>query len=211
MKHVSTVLSLIASLALGCTVPEPAVENADPASRAETLAQSSIIVDTHVDVPYRLEKEWVDVSEATKGGDFDYPRAVRGGLNAPFMSIYTPARLQETGGSRELADSLIDMMEDLEAAAPEKFSIARSVADVREDFARGLISLPMGNGTIFSQSIRKLPTGCAACSRPWPRSARAWRRRRASTGTSRRVSRTGRWCSRRTSPGATKSCARPAW
>ena len=64
-----------------------------PADRARQIAQESIIVDTHVDVPYRLYDAWEDVSVATEGGDFDYPRALAGGLNAPFMSIYTPAEL----------------------------------------------------------------------------------------------------------------------
>lgn len=40
---------------------------------ARRIAAESIIIDTHVDVPYRLERGWVDVSEATEGGDFDYP------------------------------------------------------------------------------------------------------------------------------------------
>ena len=60
---------------------------------AERIAKNSIIIDTHIDVPYRIVDQWEDVSNTTNGGDFDYPRAVAGGLNAPFMSIYTPAKL----------------------------------------------------------------------------------------------------------------------
>lgn len=50
----------------------------DPQIRAAEIAHTSIIVDTHVDVPYRLEEKYEDVTEATEGGDFDYPRAVAG-------------------------------------------------------------------------------------------------------------------------------------
>ena len=143
-------LSLIACAALAAAC-EPSQEPqaattaaADLQARARDIALSSIIVDTHIDVPYRLEEEWADVSEATAGGDFDYPRAVKGGLNVAFMSIYTPARLEAEGGSFELAENLIDMVEGIVAAAPEKFAIALSPADVEQQFEQGLLSLPMG-------------------------------------------------------------------
>jgi membrane dipeptidase len=95
---------------------------------------------------------------ATDSGDFDYPRAVLGGLNAPFMSIFTPAELEEAGGSKALADSLIDLVEGLVAKSPDKFAIAFSVADVREQFARGLISFPLGmeNGSPIEGDIENV-------------------------------------------------------
>ncbi len=58
------------------------------AATAEMLAQRAMIVDTHIDVPYRLFEEWEDVTQSTEDGDFDYVRARSGGLNIPFMSIY---------------------------------------------------------------------------------------------------------------------------
>ncbi len=126
--------------------------------RAERLARESIIVDTHIDVPYRMQEEPEDISQRTESGDFDYPRAVEGGLNAPFMSIYTPADLQESGGSRELADTLIDMVEGFEEQWPDKFSVARSPQDVRDDFKAGLMSLPMGmeNGAPIGDELTNL-------------------------------------------------------
>ena len=83
-------------------------------------SKSSIIIDAHVDVPYRVHDSREDVTVATDSGDFDYPRALEGALNAPFMSIYTQAELEATGGSRELADELIDLVEDIVARAPDK-------------------------------------------------------------------------------------------
>jgi membrane dipeptidase len=85
-----------------------------------------------------------DISQATESGDFDYPRAVAGGLNAPFMSIYIPARHQVTGDAKKVAEQLIGMVEGFERDAPDKFAVARSVADVRAHKEAGLISLPMG-------------------------------------------------------------------
>ncbi|MGB5352110.1 MAG: dipeptidase [Woeseia sp.] len=138
----------------------PAVDHAtaDHATRARELALGQIIVDTHVDVPYRLEEKWEDVSAATASGDFDYPRARAGGLNAPFMSIYTPASLEAEGRSKEVAETLIDMVEGIAQASPDKFAIARSAADVERQFAAGLISLPMGmeNGSPVEGDLANL-------------------------------------------------------
>ena len=61
------------------------------------------------------------MTRAAGGGDFDYPRARAGGLDLPFMSIYTPAELEAEGGAWQLANQLIDSMEALVARAPDKF------------------------------------------------------------------------------------------
>jgi len=136
-------------------VEQPAV---DLAAEALRVATTSIVIDTHVDVPYRLEARPEDVSEATESGDFDYPRAVRGGLNAPFMSIYTPAELEAKGGSKAVAEKLIDSVEAIVAGAPDKFAIALSPADLRKQFEAGLMSLPMGmeNGSPIEGDLANL-------------------------------------------------------
>ena len=128
-----------------------------PKTGAE-LAQSLLIIDTHIDVPYRLKQSWADVSSATEGGDFDYPRAIEGGLNAPFMSIYIPAKVDEAGGAFALADELIDGMESLAASAPDKFAIATCSDDLQSHFENNLISLPLGmeNGGPVAQSEEAL-------------------------------------------------------
>ena len=127
----------------------------DNAARAAEIARESIIIDTHIDVPYRLVDAWEDVSVATDGGDFDYPRAVAGGLNAPFMSIYTPAGLEAEGRSKEVAENLIDLVNRIVSESPDKFAIALSPADVEAQFEAGLISLPLGmeNGSPIEGDI----------------------------------------------------------
>jgi membrane dipeptidase len=119
---------------------------------AKELAQSTIMVDGHVDLPYRmkvggftLQREILDVSVRTPDGNFDFPRSKEGGLDAPFMSIYIPAGNQAIpGASKALADSLILMTERLANTFPDKFAMAYSPADVEANFEKGLISLPMG-------------------------------------------------------------------
>ncbi len=137
---------------------DPADSTASNAERAQALAQSSIIIDGHIDVPYRLYGGWEDVSEATEGGDYDYPRARAGGLNAPFMSIYTPAGLEAEGLSKERAEELIDIVERIVSESPDKYAIALSPDDVEAHFEAGLISLPMGmeNGSPIEGDLANL-------------------------------------------------------
>lgn len=142
--------SLLVLLALGlagCSGPSFSSDITVEA-RARSLSQDALIVDTHIDVPYRLRNAPDDISKATDGGDFDYPRAVRGGLDVAFMSIYIPASYQTTGGARALADSLIDGVEAIAQSHPDQFSVARSVGEVDRLRAPGrvLLALGMENG-----------------------------------------------------------------
>ena len=126
--------------------------------KAVELSEKFLIIDTHIDVPYRMKEKWDDISKRTKGGHFDYVRAKAGGLNAPFMSIYIPARYQKSGGAKALADSLIDMVKSFENKWPDKFSVAKSTDDVYKQFKKGLVSLPMGmeNGAGIENDIANL-------------------------------------------------------
>ena len=130
--------------------------------QAQQMAKQYLITDTHIDVPYRLHNGWVDVTGATEGGDFDYPRAVKGGLNLPFMSIYTPASMEEADGnadaSFELANQLIDSVEALVARAPNKFMMVSSVAEAEKAMQSGRIGLAMGmeNGSPVNHKLENI-------------------------------------------------------
>jgi membrane dipeptidase len=128
------------------------------AAEAQRIASDSIIVDTHIDVPDRLSDAPEDVSKATEGGDFDYPRAVAGGLNAAFMSIYTAAALEAEGKSRATAGERIDLVENIVASSGGKFALALSPEDVRKHFEQGVISLPLGmeNGSPIEGDLANL-------------------------------------------------------
>ena len=92
----------------------------------EDIAQGSLIVDTHIDTPYRIKAQldysgtYEDIAQNTSY-DFDYPRALSGGLNVPFFSIYLPADTEAAGTSFSLANELIDLMNSIIEANPEKF------------------------------------------------------------------------------------------
>ncbi|MFZ1289320.1 MAG: dipeptidase [Melioribacteraceae bacterium] len=126
--------------------------------RAVELSKKLLIIDTHIDLPMRLQYKWEDVTVKTLNGHFDYERAMQGGLNAAFMSIYIPADLEETNEAYKLADSLIDMVEYLAKTYSDKFAIAVSTEDVKNQFGKGIISFPMGmeNGSPINGSFEKL-------------------------------------------------------
>ena len=133
-------------------------EETELVATAGMLAQRVLIVDTHIDVPYRLFDDWADVTKSTQDGDFDYQRARSGGLNIPFMSIYTPAEAEEEGTSYALANQLIDSVEALVGRAPGKFVIAKTTDDAKQAMENGLIGLAMGmeNGSPIDGKLENL-------------------------------------------------------
>nr|WP_265090367.1 dipeptidase [Kangiella spongicola] len=150
MMRKTMIASLVVSAALGLVAcgSAPVVEEVAPdyAKQAQEISKKYVIADLHIDVPHRLHDSNEDISVATEGGDFDYPRAIKGGLDAPFMSIYIPANLEFEGEGKsfELANELIDNVEAIVAANPDKFALATSPAEVQANFEKGLVSLPMG-------------------------------------------------------------------
>jgi membrane dipeptidase len=150
-RRFTSLLAFVLLAAFACTPEKTELTDAELMEKAKDLAHQYIMVDGHVDLPYRMQvggftlrREPLDVSVRTDGGNFDYPRTKEGGLDAPFMSVYIPAQYQVTGGAKELADSLISMTERLTEQWPDKFAMAYSPDDIEKNFEQGLISLPMG-------------------------------------------------------------------
>src|SRR5512140_13435 len=110
----------LAALALGLAFARVTGAGSAPAApdldaRADRLARTLLIVDTHIDLPERLKDKMEDVCAATPDGDFDFPRAKAGGLKAAFMAVYVPASTEEGAPARAEADRLIDLVESVAA------------------------------------------------------------------------------------------------
>ncbi|OLE65049.1 MAG: hypothetical protein AUG03_06690 [Acidobacteria bacterium 13_1_20CM_2_68_14] len=116
----------------------------DPGTKARRLHARAIVVDTHVDAPYRLEKKWADVGERGATPHFDIPRALEGGLTAPFLAIYVPASFAEAGGAAREALDLIDLVQRVVQAHPKDLTAAGSVADIRQAKRDRKIAVLMG-------------------------------------------------------------------
>ena len=130
----------------------------DGVKQTAELAHQHLLVDTHIDVPYRLQQEWRDVSEAAADRDFDHPRGRAGGLDAAFMSIYIPAAVDAAGDAGPFADDLIDLVERMAHQAPEKFALATCADDLQRIKASGRIALPLGmeNGAPIAGNLANL-------------------------------------------------------
>ena len=132
--------------------------------KSKKLSKKFIIVDGHIDLPYRLKEagylkkdKILDLTKETDG-DFDYAKSKRGGLDAPFMSIYIPAEFQKSGGAKKLADSLINLVVKITNSFPTKFALANNPSDIKDNFSKGLISLPMGieNGAAIEKKLENI-------------------------------------------------------
>ena len=89
--------TILLSTALVLTfLPVAHASEATPAARK--LAQDAVIVDTHIDSPTELMKQWKDLGVA-QSGEFDYPKARAGGLDVAFMSIYTSPGQDDDGSA----------------------------------------------------------------------------------------------------------------
>jgi membrane dipeptidase len=146
------VLLILAAAAL------PAQAEDSKEALAREIARKHILVDTHIDAPYRLQEDWEDVTQTTRRGEFDVPRAVTGGLDIPFMSIYTPASMEAEGGSYQLANRLIDSVEAMVARAPDQMVMVSTAEAAKAAFEAGKVGLALGmeNGTPLEGDLAKL-------------------------------------------------------
>jgi membrane dipeptidase len=125
--------------------------------KAKELAHKFTIIDTHIDAPIKMYHNWKDIADSTDR-NFDYHKAKLGGLNIPFMSIYVPASTEGTDKSTIMADSLINLTENLVRKNPDKFSMIYSVKDVLNNKNSGKIGLAMGmeNGSPINNDLNNL-------------------------------------------------------
>lgn len=148
---------LMGTLLLGACAAPPDAEEVERA-RAQHLAERLVIVDTHIDLPFRLYRKPADVSVRTESGDFDHPRAMRGGLDAAFMSIFIPAEADAAGEAQALADRLIEGVERLAHDHPQQFALATCPDDVLAAQRDGRLALAMGmeNGAPLAGDLANL-------------------------------------------------------
>ncbi len=161
-------LLLCTGFMIACSGKKEEAPLGDEALRAlaDELAHRFIITDGHIDVPYRLKEQGVNIQAEnvqlmvhTTEGDFDFERARKGGLDAPFMSIYIPSEYQKQADmGKSLADSLIDNVMAIARLLPDQYALANTPEEVEQNFKAGKISLPMGmeNGAPFGNDLANI-------------------------------------------------------
>lgn len=168
IKNILAPLFMTALLLASCNEKKTVSQMTDEElhTYADELAHRFIIADGHIDLPYLLkEKKFrpgvdsYDTLVHTGKGEFDFERAKKGGLDAPFMSIYIPLEYQAVPDmGKALADSLIGFVTGTVSAHPDKFALANTPADVAKNFQDGKVSLPMGmeNGAPIGNDLANL-------------------------------------------------------
>lgn len=125
--------------------------------KAEQLCKNYTLIDTHIDLPDWLYDEWFDVTQISKG-EVDYPRAIKGGLDVAFMSIYTSPSLEGTGKSKIKADSMISLVHKMVKTWSDKFAFIRNTSDIEINSNQDKILLTMGmeNGSPVENNLNNL-------------------------------------------------------
>jgi membrane dipeptidase len=149
-------VSLVLCFLISCT-------KTDPPNLSKQIASEMLIVDTHIDAPYRLweqhqsGQEIDDISKITTG-NFDFTKAKSGGLNVPFFSIYLPAETEEDGSAYEVANNLIDMVEDIVTLSPDKFTLIKSTDDISSLDIKNTLGVVLGmeNGAPIEGNLSRV-------------------------------------------------------
>ncbi|MFN2632242.1 MAG: dipeptidase [Thermoanaerobaculia bacterium] len=123
-------------------LPIAAAED-DLRARAARIHAGAIVVDTHEDVPERLEKEWVDLAVRGRTGHVDAVRLKEGGVTAPFFAAYVPASFAKTGGAARRTLELIDLIRRIADGTPG-FVFADSPAGIRAAKRDGKTAILIG-------------------------------------------------------------------
>ena len=133
--------------------------NQDP----KFIAKNQLIIDTHIDTPYRLYNQlqengsYEDISQITTF-DFDYIKALEGGLNVSFFSIYLPAQTQVDGSSFQLANELIDMVKTIVYNNSEHFFLLNNSVYLANLPGQNLIGIALGmeNGAPIEGNLERV-------------------------------------------------------
>lgn len=160
-KHIFIFAMILTTLVNSC-IKENEMNNPVPdnelKTKANELANKLLIIDSHIDVPYRLQVDYEDISKRTRRGHFDFERAKAGGLDALFMAIYVPAEFEQKGGGKKFAEDLINGVNRIASDNPDKFEFAASTKQVNQNLNNGKISVALGleNGTAIEGDLNNI-------------------------------------------------------
>ena len=136
------------------SVPALAQEKDAIAKKAEKIHFSSIVIDTHIDVTPRLQREGWKFGDEHTDNAVDLPRMKKGGLNALFFSIFMSGTVT---GPTAVNNSLerIAAVHKLAADMPDQVMLCRTAADVRLARKQGKIAALMGmeGGHMINNSL----------------------------------------------------------
>jgi membrane dipeptidase len=148
--------AVVFALALGLVLASRGAGD-DLAARAAAIHARAIVVDTHVDIPYRHFRDAeFDVGRRydAEKGHADFPRMKEGGLDAPFFSIYIPATRTGPAAVKEALE-LIDWSRRQVERNSDVAILALTAADIRRAHREGkrAVLLGMEGGHMIDDSL----------------------------------------------------------
>ena len=154
MARTFFLLILLSNIFLSCNKP---LSDEELKLKSEKLAKQYTIVDTHIDTPIKQYYEFKNLADST-GRNFDYDKAIQGGLDIAFMSIFVPASKEGSEEATVMADSLINLTENAARENPEKFNLIYSVSDVLQNNNQNIVGLALGmeNGSPINNDLENL-------------------------------------------------------
>ena len=134
------ILIMLAVMVPSCKNKNKDQSDEDIRQRAQKICENSLILDSHIDWPEFILDNPDDISTQTVNGDFDLVRATKGGLNAVLSVVYISPEY-DTGKGRLMVDSMLKLIRHYPETYPDKFAMAFTPEDVRQNFDRKLFSL----------------------------------------------------------------------
>ena len=139
----------------------------DFAEKAAAVHNAAIVIDTHIDIPYRITHENVNGSERLADGHFDFVRAKEGGLDAPFFAVYVASKFNKPGtdpaaegGAYAEAMRVVAQVDSVVKANADVAALATSPDEIEKIVAAGKIAVCKGmeNGAPIEGDFEKLHT-----------------------------------------------------
>jgi membrane dipeptidase len=125
------------------------------------ICQNNIILDSHIDWPEYILDNPEDISLETAKGDFDLVRARKGRLDAVLSVVYISPDFDVDKG-RKMVDSMLKLIRYYPETYPDKFALALTPADVKNNFDKKQFSLipclengsPIGNDPEYLKYLK---------------------------------------------------------
>jgi len=134
------ILIMLIVMTSSCKNKNKGQSDEDIRQRAQKICENSLILDSHIDWPEFILDNPEDISMQTANGDFDLVRARKGGLNAVLSVVYISPEFNTVKG-RLMVDSMLKLIRHYPETYPDKFAMAFTPADVRQNFDKKLFSL----------------------------------------------------------------------
>ncbi len=118
-----------------------------------------MIIDSHIDTPTMLVRYKRNIGIDNPDGQVDFPKMKTGGVDGAFFALYTAPELEPDAATRHALE-MLSATYDACDENPDYAALAFSPSDVRENAAKGILSVCMGmeNAAPIQESLSMLRT-----------------------------------------------------